>query len=83
MSFLLSGILLLSSFVPRILDPSSPGSNSGERDVGGQTFDYIIVGGGLTGLTVANRLSEDSSRKCVTCILCSLLTKFLQALFLS
>jgi hypothetical protein len=76
MSLLLSGILFLSSFVPRVLDPSSPGSNSGERDVGGQTFDYIIVGGGLTGLTVANRLSEDSSRKCVTRISCSLLTIF-------
>lgn len=27
----------------------------------GQTFDYVIVGGGLAGLTVAERLSEDSS----------------------
>lgn len=27
--------------------------------VAGQTFDYIIVGGGLAGLTVANRISED------------------------
>ncbi|PWN33411.1 alcohol oxidase [Meira miltonrushii] len=27
--------------------------------VDGQTFDYIIVGGGLAGLTVANRISED------------------------
>jgi ribulose 1,5-bisphosphate synthetase/thiazole synthase len=24
-----------------------------------QTFDYIIVGGGTTGLVVANRLTED------------------------
>ncbi|CAN9233074.1 unnamed protein product [Alternaria alternata] len=62
MSLLLSGIFYLASFVPRILDPSAPGSNSGEPNVGGQSFDYIVVGGGLTGLTVANRLSEDSSR---------------------
>ena len=27
--------------------------------VADQTFDYIVVGGGLGGLTVANRLSED------------------------
>jgi choline dehydrogenase-like flavoprotein len=60
---LLSGLFGLASFVPRILDPFGSFGNSGEKDVGGQTFDYIIVGGGLTGLTVANRLSEDSSRK--------------------
>lgn len=65
MSLLLSGIFYLSSFVPRILDPSAPSGNTGEADVGGQSFDYIVVGGGLTGLTVANRLSEDASRKFV------------------
>jgi hypothetical protein len=31
-----------------------------------QEYDYVIVGGGLTGLVVANRLSEDktSTRQC-------------------
>ena len=28
-----------------------------------QTFDYIVVGGGLTGTTVAARLAEDASLK--------------------
>lgn len=28
-----------------------------------ENFDYIIVGGGTAGLTVANRLSEDASVK--------------------
>ncbi|KAF6752038.1 glucose oxidase [Ephemerocybe angulata] len=30
-------------------------------DVNGKTYDYIVVGGGLTGLTVASRLAENPS----------------------
>ena len=26
------------------------------------TYDYVVVGGGASGLTVANRLTEDSSK---------------------
>lgn len=29
-----------------------------------KTYDYVIVGGGLTGLVVAHRLSEQKNRKC-------------------
>jgi ribulose 1,5-bisphosphate synthetase/thiazole synthase len=28
-----------------------------------QEYDYVIVGGGITGLVVANRLSEDKASK--------------------
>jgi NADH dehydrogenase FAD-containing subunit len=30
---------------------------------GSQTYDYVIVGGGITGLVVANRLTEDKTSK--------------------
>lgn len=65
MSCLLQSLLYLSLFVSTLSQALSLGNNGGEVDVGGQTFDYVIVGGGLTGLTVANRLSEDSSRQCL------------------
>lgn len=30
--------------------------------VSGKAFDYVIIGGGTAGLTLAARLSEDSSK---------------------
>lgn len=35
------------------------GVTSNPLDAANNTYDYIIVGGGLTGLTVASRLSQD------------------------
>jgi hypothetical protein len=35
--------------------------NSRSVSVDGQTFDYIVVGGGLSGLVVANRLTENGN----------------------
>src|SRR5690606_7740151 len=36
-----------------------PSLFSNPHDVANKTFDYIIAGGGLTGLTVAAKLTED------------------------
>lgn len=62
MTVFTKSIFFLSSFVPRLVNPFAGAPSTGEQDIAGKTFDYVIVGGGLTGLTVANRLSEDSSR---------------------
>ncbi|KAI8969674.1 alcohol oxidase [Trametes punicea] len=47
--------------VPFAQRRTSSGITSDPTGVDGQTYDYIVVGGGLTGTTVAARLAENSS----------------------
>ena len=63
MGSLFNSVCLFTCWLPNILNPPTQAAPGTEPDIAGKTFDYIVVGGGLTGLTVANRLSEDSSRK--------------------
>ena len=58
-----AGFCFFACWIPYIFNPGTQPVPGTEPDIAGKTFDYIVVGGGLTGLTVANRLSEDSRRK--------------------
>jgi hypothetical protein len=44
---------------PSLHKPAPSGVTTSAATANGQTFDYIVVGGGLTGTTVASRLTED------------------------
>jgi hypothetical protein len=63
MGSLVRTFFYFNSFLPTTWLASAPNTNDGNQNVNGKTFDYVIVGGGLTGLVVANRLSEDKDRK--------------------
>ncbi|EDR06224.1 uncharacterized protein LACBIDRAFT_174286 [Laccaria bicolor S238N-H82] len=49
----------LASSLLFILSPVLAGVITSPTGVNGQTYDYIVVGGGLAGLTVAGRLAEN------------------------
>lgn len=48
-----------STAFPQTKHKNHPGIVTSTETVTGKSFDYIVCGGGLTGLVVANRLSED------------------------
>lgn len=49
--------------VPVLFPLALAGANAlSERQLLNQTYDYIIVGGGTSGLTVANRLTANGKR---------------------
>jgi hypothetical protein len=66
MASLVGAIFFFSSFLPSTWVVAPYQSSGSEPSINGKTFDYVIVGGGLTGLVVANRLSEDKDRECYT-----------------
>ncbi|KAF9463827.1 glucose oxidase [Collybia nuda] len=56
--FLLAGLISCSSASPSLQKRAS-GVTTSASAANGQTFDYIVIGGGLTGTTVAARLAEN------------------------
>lgn len=58
--FPLSFLCLLSqAFASPSLQKRASGVTTSVANVNGQTFDYIVIGAGLTGTTVAARLAEN------------------------
>ena len=53
--------LVTRSLASPMLQKRASGVTTDPSTANGHTFDYIVVGGGLTGTTVAARLSENSS----------------------
>ncbi|KAF2474899.1 alcohol oxidase [Lindgomyces ingoldianus] len=63
MAHISSAIVLTFLTIGTISGPVSQGT--GFAAAIEQTYDYVIVGGGLTGLVVANRLSEDKTKSVI------------------
>ncbi|WFD33246.1 hypothetical protein MCUN1_000059 [Malassezia cuniculi] len=71
--FIKSGVALLAAALAAVEPASAVNQHEGAReiarrsvttkasDLNGKSFDYVVVGGGLAGLIVASRISEDSS----------------------
>ncbi len=58
-------LLYLAALVPAALGAPTPRAIVPVTDgaaVNGQTYDYVIAGGGLGGVVLAARLSEDTSK---------------------
>jgi len=65
MSPIVLSVLITASIVlvapTNTSEPLAHGVSRNPLDATSQTFDYVIVGGGLTGITVAARLAENPS----------------------
>lgn len=60
MKFFFPSLLLLPLAFARQLSPAVQRVTHHDADLLSE-YDYVVVGGGVSGLTVANRLTEDSN----------------------